>query len=349
MDLDLLERTLADAGEPAYRATQVWEWAARGASGYEAMSNLPKDLRARLESDVPFSTLRLDRTAKSDDGTEKALFATAEGRPIESVLMRFRDRRRSICVSSQSGCPLTCTFCATGTMAFGRNLTTSEILDQALHFRRIEAVDHCVFMGMGEPLMNFDAVIAACERLPEIGIAISHTTVSTVGWLPGIERLCEEGPRVRLAISLHAPDDAVRATLMPVNRRFPLEAVMEACKRYRETTHRRVFIEYLMLHGVNDAPAQADELASLLHATAPGGFHVNLIVYNPTAADYRASDPARVAAFRAMLDRRKIDHSLRQSRGRDIDAACGQLAVKGVREARAARRHTARTPASPRG
>ena len=167
----------------------MWEWAARGADGYDAMSNLPEALRERLEREVPFSSLRLDQTAKSDDGTEKALFATADGRPVEAVLMRYRDGRRSICVSSQSGCPLTCTFCATGAMRFGRNLTASEILDQALHFRRIEAVDHCVFMGMGEPLMNFDAVIAACERLPDLGIATSHTTISTVGWLPGIERL----------------------------------------------------------------------------------------------------------------------------------------------------------------
>ncbi len=325
MDLDLLERTLADAGEPAYRATQVWEWAARGADGYDAMSNLPKDLRARLEREVPFSTLQVDRTAKSDDGTEKALFATADGRPIESVLMRFRDRRRSICVSSQSGCPLTCTFCATGTMRFGRNLTMSEILDQALHFRRIEAVDHCVFMGMGEPLMNFDAVIAACERLPEIGIATSHTTVSTVGWLPGIERLCEEGPRVRLALSLHAPDDALRSELMPVNDRYPLADVLDACRRWRHARGKRVYIEYLMLAGVNDSPAQARALAGRL--TPHGDFKVNLIPYNPTGGEFEGSGPEAIEAFRAALVGSGVPATVRLTRGRDIDAACGQLAV----------------------
>ena len=157
---------------------------------------------------MPFSSLALERSARASDGTEKALFATADGRPVEAVLMRYRDGRRSLCLSSQSGCPLTCTFCATGSMAFGRNLSASEILDQALHFRRTEPVNHAVFMGMGEPLLNLDAVLAACERLPEVGIATSHTTVSTVGWLPGIERLASEGPRVRLALSLHAPDDA---------------------------------------------------------------------------------------------------------------------------------------------
>jgi 23S rRNA (adenine2503-C2)-methyltransferase len=325
MDLDLLERTLADAGEPGYRATQVWEWAARGAAGYDAMSNLPKDLRARLESEVPFSTLRVDRTAKSDDGTEKALFATADGRPIESVLMRFRDRRRSICVSSQSGCPLTCTFCATGTMAFGRNLTPSEILDQALHFRRIEAVDHCVFMGMGEPLMNLDAVIAACERLPEIGIATSHTTVSTVGWLPGIERLCEEGPRVRLALSLHAPDDALRSELMPVNDRYPLADVLDACRRWRHARGKRVYVEYLMLAGVNDSPAQARALAGRL--TPHSDFKVNLIPYNPTGGEFEGSGPETIEAFRAALVGAGVPATVRLTRGRDIDAACGQLAV----------------------
>src|SRR5690606_12071005 len=145
--------------------------------------------------------------ARSRDGTEKALFQTADGRPVEAVLMRYRDGRRSLCLSSQSGCPLTCAFCATGQMRFGRNLTASEILDQALHFRRLEQVNQAVFMGMGEPLLNLDAVLAACERLPALGVATSHTTVSTVGWVPGIERLAGEGPRVRLALSLHAPDD----------------------------------------------------------------------------------------------------------------------------------------------
>src|SRR6478736_3116023 len=216
MDLRLLEETLRERGEPAFRARQVWEWTARGASDYGAMTNLPLALREELASAVPFSTLTVETERESRDGTVKTLFRTGDGHPVEAVLMRYRDGRRSLCLSSQSGCPLTCTFCATGQMAFGRNLTASEILDQALHFRRIEPVDHAVFMGMGEPLMNFDAVIAACERLPDLGVATSHTTVSTVGWVPGIERLAREGPRVRLALSLHAADPALRSELMPV-------------------------------------------------------------------------------------------------------------------------------------
>src|SRR5437763_13385782 len=170
MDLELLSERLQSAGEPRFRAGQVWTWTARGAPGYEAMTNLPVALRARLAAEVPFSSLTLEHEAHARDGTVKALFRTHDGRPVEAVLMRYRDDRRSLCLSSQSGCPLTCTFCATGQMRFGRNLTASEILDQALHFRRVEAVDHAVFMGMGEPMMNLAAVLAACERLPDIGI-----------------------------------------------------------------------------------------------------------------------------------------------------------------------------------
>jgi 23S rRNA (adenine2503-C2)-methyltransferase len=326
LDLELLETTLAARGEPSYRARQVWEWSARGAGSYEEMSNLPKPLRGALADQVPFSTLAVDDTARSVDGTEKALFATADGRPVEAVLMRYRDGRRSLCLSSQSGCPLTCTFCATGAMRFGRNLSASEILDQALHFRRAEAVDHAVFMGMGEPLMNLDAVLAAGERLPDLGIATSHTTISTVGWLPGIERLAVEGPRVRLALSLHAPDDALRSELMPVNDRYPLAEVLEACLAWRAVRRRRVYVEYLMLAGVNDRPEQASALAALLRPQE--AFKVNLIPYNPTGSDFRGSDRAAIAAFRARLVERGVPATVRLTRGRDIAAACGQLAAR---------------------
>ena len=210
------------SGSPRFRAGQVWEWAARGAAGYEDMTNVPAALRASLAERVPFSTLSVVEQAESRDGTVKALFHTADGRPVEAVMMRYRDGRRSLCLSSQSGCPLTCTFCATGSMKFGRNLTASEILDQALHFRRIEPVDHVVYMGMGEPMMNIDAVLAACRRLPDVGVSHRHTTVSTVGWVPGIDRLAAEPEPIRLAFSLHAPEDALRSEIMPVNERYPL-------------------------------------------------------------------------------------------------------------------------------
>src|SRR6185503_10261035 len=217
VDLKRLDEILAARGEPGFRADQVWEWLAGGAGGFGEMTNLPQSLRDELEAELPISTLDAVREVKSVDGTRKALFETADGRPIEAVLMTYRDGRRSLYLSSQSGCPLTCNFCATGRMAFGRNLTASEILDQALHFRRTGEVNHVVFMGMGEPLMNLDAVIEACERLPAVGVSTAHTTVSTVGWVPGIERLATEGPRVRLALSLHAAEDALRSELMRVN------------------------------------------------------------------------------------------------------------------------------------
>ena len=324
MDLDLLERTLAAAGEPAFRARQAWSWAARGASGYEEMTNVPAALRARLADEVPFSTLTLADEAVSRDGTVKSLFHTADGRPVEAVLMRYRDGRRSLCLSSQSGCPLTCTFCATGSMKFGRNLTASEILDQALHFRRIEAVDHAVFMGMGEPMMNLDAVLAACRRLPDIGITHRRTTISTVGWIPGIDRLAQTDMPLRLAFSLHAADETLRSEIMPVNERYPLADVLAACTRWHEAKHRPVFIEYVMLAGVNDRYEQAVQLARVLD---PKVFKVNLIPYNPSGSPYDGSQPDAIGAFRAALEEHGMRVTVRLTRGRDIAAACGQLAA----------------------
>jgi 23S rRNA (adenine2503-C2)-methyltransferase len=327
IDLERLDTLLADWDEPSFRAGQVWEWLARGGSSYEEMTNLPAALRDRLTDDLPLSTLRLERDALASDGTEKALFATEDGRPVEAVLMRYRDGRRSLCLSSQSGCPLTCTFCATGRMKFGRNLTTSEILDQALHFRRIEPVNHAVFMGMGEPLMNLDSVLAACERLPEIGIATSNTAVSTVGWIPGIERMAREGPPVRLALSLHAADEALRSELMPVNDRYPLADVLEACRAWHLARKRQVFVEYVMLGGVNDRYEQAVALAGLLQPRK--AFKVNLIPYNPTDAGFEGSSREAIRAFKDALEERGIRTTIRLTRGRDVAAACGQLAAGG--------------------
>ena len=257
MDLELLSERLRSAGEPRFRAGQVWAWTARGAADYDTMTNLPVALRERLSAEVPFSSLTLEDEAHARDGTVKALFRTHDGRPVEAVLMRYRDERRSLCLSSQSGCPLTCSFCATGQMKFGRNLTASEILDQALHFRRMHDVDHAVFMGMGEPMMNLDNVLAACER-------------------------------------------------------------------WRAAKRRMVFIEYVMLRGVNDSYAQATQLAQLLD---PRGYKVNLIPYNPTGM-YDGSSREAIAAFKAALEEHGLRATVRLTRGRDIDAACGQLAAK---------------------
>ncbi|HVL95001.1 MAG TPA: 23S rRNA (adenine(2503)-C(2))-methyltransferase RlmN [Solirubrobacteraceae bacterium] len=327
MDLALLEQTLAAAGQPAFRARQVWRWTSSGARSYAEMTDLPAGLRAQLEEHVPFSSLEARRDQEARDGTIKTLFHTHDGRPIEAVLMRYRDGRRSVCVSSQSGCPLTCTFCATGAMRFGRNLTASEILDQVLHFRRIEPVDHLVFMGMGEPLMNLDNVLAAAERLPDVGIGHRRTGISTVGWVPGIRRLTEECDMpLRLALSLHAPEDALRSRIMPINDRFDIAEVLDACEAWYAKRRRRVFVEYLMLGGVNDTVAQARQLAGLLD---PKVYKVNLIPYNPTGGIYESSSRAAIAAFKAVLEEHGFAATVRLTRGRDIDAACGQLAARG--------------------
>ena len=325
MDLALLEQHLTERGEPAFRAGQVWEWTARGASGYEEMTNLPRTLRAELAEAVPFSTLSVEHEAHAADGTVKALFRTADGHPVEAVLMRYRDGRRSVCVSSQSGCPLTCTFCATGAMRFGRNLRASEILDQVLHFRRIEPVDHLVYMGMGEPFLNYEQVLASARRLPEIGITHRRTTISTVGWLPGMTRFVDEVEEpIRLAFSVHAADPRLRSEIMPVNDRYPLADVLAACRRFYEAKRRMVFVEYVMLGGVNDRYEQAVQLARVLD---PRMFKVNLIPYNPTGM-YEGSTREAIAAFKAALEEHGVNATVRLTRGRDIDAACGQLAAK---------------------
>jgi 23S rRNA (adenine2503-C2)-methyltransferase len=323
MDLELLETALSDAGEPAYRARQVWEWTARGATGYDVMTNLPRALRECLAAEVPFSTLTVQREARSRDGTIKTLFHTADGRSIEAVLMRYRDGRRSVCLSSQSGCPLTCTFCATGAMRFGRNLLAAEILDQALHFRRVEAIDHVVFMGMGEPMMNLDAVLAACRALPDVGVTHRHTAISTVGWIPGIERLTDEGMPLRLALSLHAADDALRTRLMPVNERYPLADVLAACRAYFEATRRTVFIEYVMLAGVNDRHEQAragrrarpTRLQGQPHPLQPHGYLRRLRPGGDRRLQGGAGGP-RPARDRAPHARRGHRRRLRPARGR---------------------------------
>jgi 23S rRNA (adenine2503-C2)-methyltransferase len=210
-------------------------------------------------------------------------------------------------------------------MKFGRNLTAWEILDQVLHFRRIEPLDHLVFMGMGEPLMNLDNVLGAARRLPDLGITHRRTGISTVGWVPGIRELTESEVPVRLALSLHAPDDALRSQIMPINDRHPIAEVLEACEAYYAKRRRQVFIEYVMLGGVNDHYAHAVALAGLLD---PKIHKVNLIPYNPTDSVYDGSSRAAIAAFKEVLEARGLRATVRLTRGRDIDAACGQLAAR---------------------
>jgi 23S rRNA (adenine2503-C2)-methyltransferase len=363
VDLDLLTSTLDAQRLPAFRQRQVRHAVLQEFVGsWDEISTLPKDLRATLADDVPFSTLTVDHEERSSDGSVKLRMLTHDGFPLEAVLMRFERGgageaqraklapRFTACLSSQSGCALACTFCATGKMKLGRNLTRHEIVDQFLELaRRRKAyaagedgrIDNIVMMGMGEPFHNYDEVLAAIRTLNDPNgpnLAARRIAISTVGWVPGIERLAEEDIQVKLALSLHAPNDNDRGKLMPINRKFPIERLMQACATYREKTKRRIFIEYLMLEGVNDSPAHARELADLLLSqTGPGGFHVNLIAYNPTGTDYIGSSDEVVRRFMARLRDAGIDTSYRVSRARDISGACGQLAAP-VEAARRAQR-----------
>lgn len=343
MDFESVATFLAEQGEPRFRRRQVEQAVTQGlAQSYDEMTTLPLALRARLADAVPLLDLTVEEVQRSEDGTIKVRFSARDGFPVEAVAMRHRNRR-TVCVSSQSGCPLACTFCATGDMGLGRNLTAGEILEQVLVLARMlreedSTVGNVVMMGMGEPFLNYDQVLAACRSINDpdgFGLGARSIAISTAGWVPGIERLADEPLQVKLALSLHAPNDQLRSELMPVTRRFPLERLMQACATYRERTRRRIFVEYLLLDGVNDSDELADQLVELVPST---GYHVNLIAYNPTGSGLKASPPDRVEAFARRLERRGLPASYRRSHGQDIDAACGQLAVRGVRELRRSRR-----------
>jgi 23S rRNA (adenine2503-C2)-methyltransferase len=349
VDFARVEALLAEWGEPRYRSRQVYEAATRTLTAdYDGMTGLPLALRRRLSEAEPLQELAVDEVRESADGTIKLRLTTRDGFPVEAVAMRHRGRRTA-CLSSQSGCPLACTFCATGEMGLGRSLRSGEIVEQVLALARIlrdrgAAVGNVVMMGMGEPFLNYDNVLAACRTMHDpdgFNLGARHIAISTAGWVPGIEALAEEPLPLRLALSLHAPTDELREQLMPVTRRFPVARLMQACRDYRARTGRRVFVEYLLLDGVNDSDADARRLARLLGAGP--AFHVNLIAYNPTASDYSASPQERVAAFADILRDLGVGASYRRSHGSDIEAACGQLAVAGAsRRRRELRRMKAR-------
>ena len=340
-DLSLLELTahVEAAGEPAYRARQVWEWAYRRlAASYDEMTNVPASLRDRLAAALPFPAITTVATRASDDGlTRKRLLRLEDGTLIEAVLMLYDPRgdsrgRATVCVSSQAGCAMGCSFCATGQAGFERNLTAGEILAQIVGFARDQrdtggrALTNVVFMGMGEPLANYRHVWRAVETLNSgagFGMAARHITVSTVGVIPGIRKLAEEPLQVGLAVSLHAPDQELRERLISTARRYPLEDIVRACRAYVAKTGRRVTFEYCLMEGVNDAPGQAYVLGGLLSGML---CHVNLIPVNPTR-DPGILRPSRgrTLAFQRELASRGIACTVRVEKGVEISAACGQL------------------------
>jgi 23S rRNA (adenine2503-C2)-methyltransferase len=293
------------------------------------MTNLPRSLRARLDEALP-AALRLTAESVSDDGqTVKWLWELWDGARVETVLMRYPERA-TVCVSSQAGCALGCSFCATGQAGFARHLTSGEIVEQVMLARRAAApgrLSNVVFMGMGEPLANYDRVWAAVVRLHDhLGLSARHLTVSTVGVVPGIRRLAHETLPVNLAVSLHAANDALRDRLVPLNRRYPLAMLMEACRQYRVAKGRRLSFEWALISGVNDRLTDAVELAGLARPLAA---HVNLIPLNPTPGyPVRGTAPAGVRAFRDQLIALGVNTTVRRNRGTDINAACGQLAAQ---------------------
>ncbi len=327
-----------------YRLEQLYRAAAKElVASFDAITALPKTLRERLES----GGFALDSVVpvviqRSNDGqTSKGLFRLHDGTEVEAVLMEHRGDRNTICISSQAGCAYKCSFCATGQAGFNRNLEAIEIFDQARYFaRELKAkgknVTNIVFMGMGEPFANYDAVMDAVRLLNDphgFGLGHRHITISTVGLVPQIDRFASERVQVNLAISLHAPTDELRGRLMPVNRRWPVSELMAACARYAAVTRRKIFFEYVMLAGVNDDDASAHALGQLMRGHL---YHVNLIPYNATPdAALQGTDPSRMRAFQALLEAQSVATTVRVPMGRDIAAACGQLRAETQPRARA--------------
>jgi len=340
-----LRELLTSWGEPSFRADQVWGWLYRSlVSDFNQMRNLPKELRTRLGEVTHLQTLTpLTESVSADGLTRKVLFALRDGETIESVFMRY-ERRRTVCVSTQVGCPIGCPFCATGQSGFTRNLTAGEIVEQVLYFARQligdqgegigdrgQGISNVVLMGMGEPLLNYEATWQAIETLNDargFGLGARRITLSTMGVVPGIQRLSREKLQVGLAVSLHAPTARLRDRLVPLNRRYPLHQLMAACRDYVQKTGRRVTFEYALMEGINDSLEQAQQLGRLLEGLT---CHVNLIPLNPTVGSpYQPSSRKMALAFQRELERQGIPTTMRVGRGIDIQAGCGQLRGKKV-------------------
>ena len=340
---------IAQRGQPSYRAGQLLRWFYRSpAPSFAAMTTLPPAMRAELGGNFEFSTLEPLQVLPADAGqTQKYLFRLGGGALLESVSMHYPRTERSaerttLCLSSQVGCAVGCPFCATGLGGLERNMTAAEIVDQVLAVQRDQStrdrrVSHVVFMGMGEPLHNLEATMAAVRRLVDpaaIGLGVRRVTVSTSGVVPGIETLGASELGVNLAVSLHAPVDALRNKLVPINRKWPVAVVLAAADDYARRSGRRVSYEYVMLQGVNDSLDLGDQLGSLLSGRLA---HVNLIPYNTIPGDpYQATPPRHIEAFRRRVKARGIECTVRDTRGRDIDAACGQLRAQAISERGAA-------------
>jgi 23S rRNA (adenine2503-C2)-methyltransferase len=318
------------AGQPRYRIDQLWTGLYDQLATPDELTNLPKALRQELTAALPLA-LEVAAESTSDRGeTVKWLWSLHDGTQVETVLMHYDDRS-TVCVSSQAGCAMGCSFCATGQAGFDRQLSTGEIVEQVVRAARRARDDgrrlsNVVFMGMGEPLANYDPTWAAVERFhADVGLSARHLTVSTVGIVPGIRRLATEALPVNLAVSLHAADDDLRDQLVPINKRYPLSTLMDACAGYLQAKGRRLSFEWALIDGVNDRDRDADLLVERSRSL-PLAAHVNLIPLNPTPGyAVRGTPPARVRAFRDRLREGGVNATVRRTRGTEIDAACGQL------------------------
>jgi len=315
--------------EPAYRVDQIWQGLYQRFSPVDELSNVPKKVRARLAEEAPPALTPVVESVSDNGDTLKWLWSLADGAQVETVLMLYPDRA-TVCVSSQAGCAMACDFCATGQAGFDRNLTRGEIIEQVIRAARAAGdrrVSNVVFMGMGEPMANFDNTWSAVQGLhQDVGLSARSITISTVGIVPGIRRLTECELPVTLAVSLHAANDPLRSSMIPINKRYPLAALTESLIEYREQRRRRVSFEWAMIEDVNDRPSDARELAVICRETRA---HVNLIPLNRTP-DYpvQGSTPAAIRAFSKLLTEQGVNATVRHTRGAEIDAACGQLAFR---------------------
>jgi len=342
LSLEDLGAVVAELGQPAYRARQIWEWVYKHfAVSFDEMANLPKTLREKLAADWVISPLESATRILSQDGdTQKVLFRLADGQTVETVLMLY-DRRRTLCISSQAGCAMGCTFCATAQGGLARNLTSGEIVAQVLYFARYLAkaeaepqmnverptsVTNVVLMGMGEPMHNYRNVWTALRLLTDadaFGLGARHITLSTVGLVPMIDRMADEGLQIALAVSLHAPNDELRSSLVPINNRYPVADLLAAVRRYIDKTHRRVTFEYALMAGINDSPALAAELAEKLN---PLLCHVNVIPLNPIPdSPFQPTSDGETLRFVEILRAGGVPATVRLRRGIEINAGCGQL------------------------
>ncbi len=352
LDLSALSNLLQSWGEPAYRAKQIWQGLYQHLyDSPEQFTNLSKPLRERMAAELTFIPFKVKTYLDSSDGfTRKTLFELPDGNLIEAVLMRYGDpadnpqistsstsgrgakKRRTLCISTQAGCAMGCVFCATGQLGYKRNLTSGEIVAQVMYYAQMlkpqdEAVTNVVFMGMGEPFHNYDNTLAAVDRLNDAdgyNFGARRMTISTVGLVPQIRRFADEQRQVNLAISLHAAEDEERLAIMPVNKRYKIDEVIDACRYYVNKTHRRVTFEWALISGVNDTPEVARKLAARLKGLL---CHVNAIPLNPTAGYAgQATDRERAELFKQTLEQAGIPCTIRMRRGIDIQAGCGQLA-----------------------